>query len=235
MSRLSLIADPRVGVAVALLMLADLAVAPVHAQAAAPTPLPMPGRVDFDFPAAPPANVEVDLSQGMLAALTGIGQAAIGGATEALRESSSGQGNPAVHQSAEHLQAINQIVSALTGVVHEVRVRVYEDLPPGAQATLGSMVTHYQQKLQNTAWDNVVRVREDDSTVNVCVLREANAIRGVFVMVAEGEDLVIANVVCELTPEKVQQVTHQATKIGLKVGLEQAIQEAMKGMQHAHH
>jgi len=234
MSRFTFIANPRAGAILTLSMLAGLAVAPVHAQPPASNSAPMPGRVDFDFPAAPPANVEVDLSQGMLAALTGIGQAAIGGATEALQEASTGQSNPAVDQSAEHLKAVNQIVSALTGVVHEVRVRVYEGVP-ASQAVRGSMVAHYQQKLQDTAWDNVVRVREDDATVNVCVMRDGNAIRGVFVMVAEDEDVVMVNVVCELTPEKIQQVTHQATKIGLKVGLEQAIQEAMKELQRAHH
>ena len=190
----------------------------------------MPGRVEFDFVGAPPATVEVDVSQGMLAALAGIGQGAIGGISEALVESSSGQGDTAVRQSAEHLQAVNQIVAALTGVVHEVRVRVYDDLPPAAQATRGSMIAHYQDKLRSSDWESVVRVRDDDSNVNVCVVRDANAIRGVFVMVAGDEDLVMANLVCELTPEKVHQVSNQATKIGLKVGLEKAIQDAMKGM-----
>ena len=48
------------------------------------------GRVDFDFADAPPATVEVDLREGMLSAITGIGQAAVQGVAEALVESGAG-------------------------------------------------------------------------------------------------------------------------------------------------
>ena len=58
----------------------------------------------------------------MLMALTSIGQAAIGGAAEALLESAEGDTAPSAQQSAQHMKAVNQIVSQLGGVVQEVRV-----------------------------------------------------------------------------------------------------------------
>lgn len=188
------------------------------------------GRIEFDFADAPPATVEVDVSHGLLADFAGIGQAAIAGVTQALSESSASS-DEAIQQSAEHLKAVNQIVSALTGVVHEVRVRVYDDLGENP-STRDAMVAHYQQKLEGTDWESIVRVSEDDSNVNVCAARGDGAVRGIFVIVTEDDELVMANIVCELTPEKVQHVTHQATTIGMKMGLEQAIRDMMRGMQH---
>jgi hypothetical protein len=187
------------------------------------------GRIEFDYANAPPATVELDLSQGLLADFAGIGQAAIAGVSQALSESSAGS-DEAIRQSSEHLQSVNQIVSALTGVIHEVRVRVYDDLGQDA-STRDSMVAHYQQKLRGTDWESIVRVSEDNANVNVSAVRSDGAIRGVFVVVTEDDEVVMANIVCELTPEKVQQVTHQATSIGMKMGLEQAIREMMREMQ----
>ena len=168
----------------------------------------------------------------MLASLSGIGQAAISGATEALLESATSHENGPVQQSAEHLTAINQILGTLSGLVHEVRVRIYEQLPENARELQSSIVTYYEQKLRGTQWDNVARVQEDNSRVIVCVLHRDGAIRGLFVIVAGDSDLVLANLVCDLTPDKVNQVANQATKIGLKVGLEQVIRDAMPQMSH---
>jgi hypothetical protein len=193
----------------------------------------MLGRVEFDFSDAPAATVEVDVSHGMLSDFAGIGQAALNGVAAALSESAETQADDPLRQSAEHLQAVNQIVNSLAGVVHEVRVRVYEDLGEQNQAKREAMVSHYRQKLEGTDWESIVRVREDDANINVSALRSDGAIRGLFVMVTDNDDLVMTNVVCELTPDKVQHLTNQATKIGMKFGLEQAIQDAMRGMRHA--
>ncbi len=184
------------------------------------------GRIEFDFPGAPAATVEVDLKGGILSALTGIGQAAVQGIAEALVESGPGSGSGAVQQSAEHLKATNAILESASRVIREVRVRVYEDL--AEQGAHASMVEHYQGKLDGTEWENVIRVRDENESVIVCVLQRDSAIRGLFVMVSDRDDLVLANVVCQLTPENVKQLTKQATKIGMKVGLEDVIEEAMK-------
>lgn len=183
------------------------------------------GRVDFDFPDAPAATVEVDLKEGMLSAIGGVGKAAIQGAIEGLTRH--GEGESAVQQSAEHLQAVNDIVDIASNMIREVRVRVYGQLSEQNQDTRASMVEHYQNKLDGTNWDSVVRVHEDDTSVVVCALQDDGAIHGLLVIVSEPDDLVMVNVVCELTPEKVKQVTSHATQIGMEVGLEELIEQAV--------
>jgi hypothetical protein len=186
------------------------------------------GRVEFDFPHAPPATVEVDLGEGMLFDITGIAQAAIGGIVEGLLESVQGQEQGAVRLSAKHLASAQRMVESIGGVVREVRIRVYENLPEDAADLYTSMSTHYQQKIHSSDWDNLVRVNNGQSRVNVCALRRDGAIRGLYVMASENDELVLVNVVCDLSPNMVQQVTKLATQIGLEVGLEQALQEAMR-------
>ena len=188
------------------------------------------GRVDFDFPNAPPATVEVDLGEGMLTDLTGIAQAAIGGIVEGLLESVQGREQGAVQLSAKHLASARKMVESVSGMVREIRVRVYDHLPESGADVRSSMTAHYQQKVLNSDWDHLVRVHDGDSNVSVCALRRAGAIRGLYVMVSEDDQFVLANVVCDLSPEMVKQVTKQATQIGLQVGLEQALQEAMREM-----
>ena len=187
------------------------------------------GRVEFDFPNAPQANVEVDLKSGMLSALTDIANAAVEGVAEGLVESSEAD---AVRESVDHLNALKEILGVASHVIQEVRVRVYENLPDnGIHAP---MVKHYQKKLEGTSWENVIRVKEEGENVIVCVQQHESAIRGVFVMVSDGDELILANVVCELTPERVKQLAHQATKIGMKFGMEQAIEEAMREVSKVH-
>jgi hypothetical protein len=188
------------------------------------------GRIEFDFADAPVANVEVDLDEDTLSAFTGIGKAAIQGVVESLVESHQGSDDSAVEKSAEHLRAANDIFETASNVIREVRVRVYENLSEQSQSARASMVEHYHKKLEGTDWDRVVRVRDGETSVVVCVSRSGEAIHGVFVMVSEPDDLVMANVVCDLTPEKIKQVTSQATKIGMEVGLENAIEQAIARM-----
>ena len=62
----------------------------------------------------------------------------------------------------------------------------------------------------------------------MCALQDDGAIHGLFVIVSERDELVMVNVVCELTPEKVKQVTFHATQIGMTVGLEEVIERAIE-------
>lgn len=186
-----------------------------------------PGRVEFDFPGAAPANVEIDLKNGMLSALTDIAVAAVDGAAEGIRES--GQGD-AVRESTEIMGAVREVLGVTSEVVREVRLRMYEGLEDSTSQA--SMLKYYQEKLDGNNWDNVVRVREGDENVAVCVHREGSSIRGIFVMVAERNEMVLANVVCELNPEKIKQLTHKATKIGMRFGLGEAIEDVMREIAH---
>ncbi len=91
------------------------------------------------------------------------------------------------------------------------------------------MMEYYNQNLQD--WDSVVRVYEHDSKVAVKVRRQADAIHGVFVIVADDHSVVVINAVCELTPERIKQVARGATMMGMNLGLEKAIQEAVHDLQ----
>jgi hypothetical protein len=228
MSRFKSVVATNQACAVLLLMLVVASTATASARPGSADRHDVVGRVDFDFPNAPPATVEVDLGEGMLADITGIAQAAIGGVVEGLLESAQGREPGAVQLSAEHLASAQKVVESVSGVVREIRVRVYDNLPESAAAIRTSMTAHYRQKVHHSDWDHLVRVHDGDTNVNVCALRRDGAIRGLFVMVSEDDQLVLANIVCDLSPEMVKQVTKQATQIGLQVGLEQALQEAMR-------
>ena len=80
----------------------------------------------FDEANLPPANVELDLSQGMFENLFGIGDAAVAGVAETLMKSTKGDHAEAMHMAAEQLAAVRQIIGLAGKVVKEVRVRAYE-------------------------------------------------------------------------------------------------------------
>ena len=56
----------------------------------------------------------------------------------------------------------------------------------------------------------------------------AGAIQGIFVTATDGDSVVIANVVCDISPENVKTLTSTATKIGMENGLAQVIEQKMK-------
>jgi hypothetical protein len=64
------------------------------------------------------------------------------------------------------------------------------------------------------------------------LLRSEGAVRGVFVVAANGGGLFVGNVVCDISPDNVTKLTSAATKIGLENGLAQAIEEKMPKVQH---
>jgi hypothetical protein len=48
----------------------------------------------------------------------------------------------------------------------------------------------------------------------------------------ENNDLVLANVVCDISPENVKKLTATAAKIGLENGLQQILEVQMRQMKH---
>ena len=190
------------------------------------------GHIDFAAADLPPANIEVDLSQGMFRDLFGIGDAAVAGVAETLLASAEeNRGAEGARLAAEQLAAARQIMQLAAEVVREVRVRVYEDLPEGS-ARPEEMAGKFDDQLSQGEWDNVVRVREDEASVRVSLLREDGAIRGVFVVAAENDELVLVNVVCDVSPENAKRLTSAAAKIGLENGLQQVIEMKMREMKH---
>ena len=93
--------------AVATLLLYACA-ALAQAQEAAPTEAAPLGRIDFARADLPPANVELDLSQGMFNDLFGIGDAAVAGVADALLKAADANrgGAEGTRMAAEKLAAV---------------------------------------------------------------------------------------------------------------------------------
>lgn len=184
------------------------------------------GRIDFAKAHLPPATVEVELGPGMIGDLLGLGNAAIGGVAQTLVESP--QGSDTTKLAAEQLAAVQEIVQISSEVVQEVRVRVYEDGP----TDLGSK---FAEQLQSAKWNTIVRVRDGDDNVAISLVRENDAVRGAFVVAADGNDLVLVNVVCNVSPENVKTLTSKAAQIGLDNGLQQMLEQKLKHLHHHGH
>ena len=201
-----------------------LSVAAAHAQESTTKSGDPAGRINFGDLDLPPATVEVDLSRQMFSDLFGLGDAAVAGVAETLLKSADGnKGAEGTRLAAEQLAAARQIMQLASEVVREVRVRVYEDLPEGAIEP-GKLMSHFDEQLSAGNWENVVRVRDDNDNVRVSLLRSDGAIRGAFIVVADGSDLVLANVVADVSPENVKKLTSAAARIGLENGLQQVIE-----------
>ena len=207
-------------------------VAAAPAQQSSDAPAGPAGRIDFSDADLPPATVEVDLSQGMFSDLFGIGDAAVAGVAETLLQSAQeNDGAEGTRLAAEQLAAARQILQLAGDVVREVRVRVYDDLPKGS-ATPEDVTTHFDAQLREGNWESIVRVREENQSVSIALLREDGAVRGIFVVAGQRDELVLANVVCDVSPENIKKFTSAATKIGLENGLAPMIEMKMREMKH---
>ncbi|HEX4413178.1 MAG TPA: DUF4252 domain-containing protein [Lacipirellulaceae bacterium] len=197
-----------------------------HAQAA-DSPATV-GRIDFDAARLPEANVEIDLSQDMFKSLFGIGDAALTGVAESLVKSAGGSdGAKGARLAADQLEAARKILQLAGNVVREVRVRVYESLPEdkgGAE----KLFKPFDDQLHADKWETLARVHDDENIVRVSAVRNGGSIQGIFVTATDGDNVVIANVVCDISPENVKTLTSTATKIGLENGLAQVIEQKMK-------
>jgi hypothetical protein len=186
------------------------------------------GRIDFAVADLPPATVEVDLSREMFSDLFGLGDAAVAGAAETLLKSAeANRGAEGTRMAAEQLAAARQILQLAREVVREVRVRVYEELPEGS-VNADELMSRFDEQLSAGDWENVVRVRDGDENVRVSLLRSDGAIRGGFVVVADGSDLVLANVVADVSPENIKKLSSAAARIGLENGLQQMLERQMR-------
>jgi Domain of unknown function (DUF4252) len=204
-----------------------------HAQPAATDEERAPGRIDLDAAELPAAAIEIDLSQGMFRDLLGLGDAAIAGMAESMLQSADdGKGGNGTRMAAEQLAAVRQVIQLASEVVHEARVRVYREMPaeggePEAVAAL------FDDQLRAGSWDNAVRAREKNQSVRVSLLREEGAVRGIFIVAGQGSELVLVNVVCDISPANIKKLTAAATKIGLDNGLAPMIEMKMRELHRA--
>ncbi len=215
----------RAGGCAAVAAVMFLGVAAVDAQS---TNRESKGRVEFDYADLPPATVEVDLSQGLLSDIFGIGDAAVAGVTDAVTNyAGTNKGSEGLRLTAEKLTAVHQIVQTLGHVVREIHVRAYKDLPDQSGLT-EKLLSHYDEKIHVGNWENVVRAQEKGNVVRVAVARGDGAIQGIFVIVANGHDVVLSNLVCDLSPENAKTLTSVAAKTGLEAGLGQLLEAKMR-------
>jgi hypothetical protein len=226
MSRVRCFMARRAGSAGAFAAVVFYVVTAAQAQEATAQRANASGRIDFEAADLPPATVEVDLSQGMFNDLFGIGDAAVAGVAEALRQSAERNGGEGTRMAAEQLAAARQLIELASNVVREVRVRVYGQMPPE------EIASKFDAQLREGDWENVVRVRDDDASVRVSVLRGEGTIRGIFIVAGERDELVLANVVCDISPENVKKITAAAAEIGLENGLQQILEVQMREMKH---
>ncbi len=188
-----------------------------------------PGNVDFDYADAPAATVELDLSQGMFHDLFGIGDAAVAGIADALAksgDSDSKHGAEGAKMASDQLAAARQIVQTVGQVVQGVRLRVYQGVTDQSHKT-DKLVAYYDNKLRTDNWQSILRGHEGNQMVNVWAFRNSGAIKGLFVVAADKGNLLLANVVCDISPENVQKLSTAATNSALQAGLAQFIEMKM--------
>jgi len=209
--------------------------ASTSAQTAANAASGATGRIDFASADLPPATVEMDLSQEIFSDLFGLGDAAIAGVIESLTQSNAqtngAQNSKATELAAEQLAAGRQIMQLAKEVVREVHVRVYKNFDD-QQRGAAELAVRFDQQLASGHWDKVIKIRDGNKSVHMSLLRVEGSILGVFVIVADGKDVVLANVICDVSPENIKQLTAAATKIGLELGLRDAIEREMKHLLH---
>ncbi|QDT00629.1 DUF4252 domain-containing protein [Adhaeretor mobilis] len=193
------------------------------------------GRIEFDYQDGPEAVLEVDLGKGMLTDVSGLIEAALAGLVEGLLDSEQGDQSQAVAQTADYVNSVQQIVAVLGSAVSEVRVRGFDRLTDEDEPARTALIAHYQQRIRNSDWDDLLRVKDHGASAVVSVLREEGAIRGLFVMGSEGNNLILVNVVCDLSPEKVKTVTKQLAELGMKFGLKKELEKAMQEIQRELH
>lgn len=220
---------PRGRMVLALAVAMSLAAA-ANAQETASAEAASIGRVEFDYHGEAKATVEVDLGREMFADLFGIGDAALLGVSQALSQSQEAQqGSDAVRMAAEQAAAAREFVSIAKNVVDEIRIRAYQGLKSETEQQHG-VISHYDEQLRSAGWANIVRVRDGDDQVRVSVARADGAIRGLFVVAASGDDLLLVNVTGDISPENAKQLSEAAVRSGLKAGLAKELEKAMKHM-----
>lgn len=186
----------------------------------------IPGRIDFAAADLPTATVEVDLTNGVFGDLFGLGDAALAGVTSALSDSDNHhEASEAMMFAAKQVNEFRTALPLAKEVIREVRVRVYED-----GQDFSDLASRFTDQLKDADWQQVAKVQDGDTSVHVSLLRSEGALRGVFVLVVEDETAVLANLVCDASPEKIEQLARVLTKIGLDTGLRKELQRFVERM-----
>ena len=95
-----------------------------------------------------------------------------------------------------------ELLAALDGV----RVKVYHI---DEKVDLVQLVDHINAMANSMddRWQRIVRVQEDDSTTHILIKHSNEAILGLAILAVDGEELVFVNVMGELTPAMLQDLS----------------------------
>lgn len=98
----------------------------------------------------------------------------------------------------------NPETQALLGSLDGVRVRIYE--VHGDNGRIARNVEHMGDKLGNDGWQPVILVREEGELVQMFAKPSASGIRGLTIVSANGEEVVVVNVMGDIDPEHFSDV-----------------------------
>jgi hypothetical protein len=160
-----------------------------------------------------------------------LGDAAVAGFLEGLRTSPDAQSSENAQFVAQQLTTARELGNVASEVVHEIHVRVWDGLTPESQMP-AKLLQHFDSQLVGDGWESAVRVRDGDAMVRVLLHRDGESIRGILIIAGENDELVLANIIGDLSPDKVQKLTATATTIGVKLGLDKEINRAVDQLKH---
>jgi hypothetical protein len=230
MSKFHALNEPFVGRTAALaIVIVWAAAATAQTQSDSNAANPPAGRIDFSRINLPPATVELDLTQGMVNDLFGIGDAAAAGVAESLlKAADANRGAEGTRLAAQKLAAAREILQLTRQVVREVRVRVYDNRPNEPEVPFDKLMAQFEDQLRTANWETVARIRQGRQNARVALLREEGAVRGAFLILTEGSDVVVANIVADISPDNVKKLTAAASAIGLEAGLMDVLETEMR-------
>ena len=171
----------------------------------------------------PTPKVSINVSADLINDLFGVTNAALTGVAEALNEHQGG--NEAVELTANQIAAAKRVIGLATDSINGVRVRVYEQLDP---AVANHLLASHNSTLAAEGWEQVVEVNDKKERVRIALRNQEGAVRGVRVLVLGGSETVSLEADCDLSPERVQELTRTATQIGFELGLEEALEEVVR-------
>lgn len=204
-----------------------LGLAPALAQSPPEDTKAVKGRIDFSAAELPAATVELELNREILGDMCGLFDAAIAGVLQSLVESNQANASEVTELAAERLAAGRELFLLAKDVVHEVRVRAY-DGNLGDELAKTDISSKFAKQLTDEKWDKVLKFRDGGESVQVAVKRVEGSVLGIFIVASEGNDLVLVNVVCDASPEKIKKLTAAATKIGLENGLREVLERELR-------
>ena len=185
------------------------------------------GRVNFDLPDIPPATVELDLGKGLIRQAVGLGDAAVAGFLEGLMTSADAKSSENVEFLAQQLTSARELGDVASDVVQEVHLKVWDKLP--AESDLAQqLISHFDGELAGNGWEPALRVQDANALVRAYVHRHEDSLTGVVFIAGEGNDVALANIIGDLSPENVHKVTSTATEIAVKLGLDKEINRGVE-------